>query len=315
MTGVLYAGRSAQWETYRGLLAEPLSALRPDLSLINMSDGQVSAPEDVEYILYAPDGPLVDFAPFINTKLVQSLWAGVERVVGNPSLNQPLARMVEDGLRLGMADYVMGHVMRHHLDSDYFAQAAAGTWDPHRVPPLARDRRVGILGLGALGGFVGQKLAQYGFNVAGWSRSAKNLTGITSYHGDAGLDQLIRQSEIVVLLLPRTAATENIIDAARLAQMPRGAAIINPGRGQLINDADLLAALNSGHISGATLDVFRTEPLPAQHPYWAHPNVLVTSHIASVTRPEHAAEVILDNIARSLEGREILNLVDRDAGY
>ncbi|MGR3290411.1 MAG: NAD(P)-dependent oxidoreductase, partial [Paracoccaceae bacterium] len=160
-----------------------------------------------------------------------------------------------------------------------------------------------------------KSLTQLNFQVSGWSRSAKSFDGVTCYSGGAGLTQLLRSSEILVLLLPLTTATENLLNAENLALLPAGAKILNPGRGALIDDEALLAALNSGHISHATLDVFRIEPLPADHPYWAHQNVTVTPHIASETRAETAAAVIAENMRLNEIGQEMNYLVDRNAGY
>ena len=269
---------------------------------------------EVDYIIYTPNGHLQDFTPFTRCKAVLSLWAGVERIVGNETLTMPLTRMVDPGLTSGMVEWVTGHVLRYHLGLDRDVMRSDTEWVPH-IPPLARERSVVMLGLGALGQAAGEQLAQIGFNVTGWSRSPKDVPGIDCLHGDAGLQEALSRAEIAVLLLPDTPATENTLNAKTLAQMPKGAFIINPGRGPLIDDDALLNALNSGHIAGATLDVFRTEPLPQDHPYWAHPNVTVTPHIAAHTRAETSAPVIAENIARCEACEPLLHLVDRSLGY
>ena len=243
-----------------------------------------------------------------------NLWAGVEDVVGNETLKIPLARMVDHGLTQGMVEWVTGHVLRHHLNTDLHVHGQDGEWRRY-VPPLARGPPGTVLGLGALGAACASALAGLGFDVTGWSRSPKDVAGITCLSGAEGLTKALSQAEIVVLLLPFTPETENTLNAATLAQMPKGAVIINPGRGPLIDDAALLDALDSGQIGHATLDVFRVEPLPVDHPYWAHPNVTVTPHIASETRAETAAEVIAENIRRGEAGEPFLHLVDRDLGY
>ena len=158
-------------------------------------------------------------------------------------------------------------------------------------------------------------MAALGFKVTGWSRSAKQIPNIRCLHGPAGLRAALTGAEIVTLLLPKTPATENILNADTLALMAPGAALLNPGRGPLIDDNALLDALGSGQIGHATLDVFRTEPLPSDHPYWAHPRVTVTPHIASETRPQTAAQVIADNIHRGETGAPLLYLADRTRGY
>jgi glyoxylate/hydroxypyruvate reductase A len=271
-------------------------------------------PEVVDYVVYAPSSALTDFAPFTRTKAVLSLWAGVEAVVGNTTLTQPLTRMVDYGLTQGMTEWVVGHTLRHHLGMDAHILGQDGEWRPE-APPLSQNRRVTILGLGTLGVAVGRALDALGFPVTGWSRSAKTAKGITCLHGKDGLKQVLSTADICILLLPNTPETENTLNPETLAWMPRGAFIINPGRGLLIDDDALLAALDDGQIAHATLDVFRVEPLPSDHPYWAHPSVTVTPHIAAETRAETCAEVIAENVRRSEAGEPLLYLVDRALGY
>lgn len=311
MLNILYAGNPADWTEYSAQLRVAFDKAGLDYDLCQTA----SDPADVDYIIYAPNGGLDDFTPYVNAKLVQSLWAGVEVPTANKTLTQPLSRMVEPGLSLGMADYVMGHVLRHHLGTDHFAAAKPGEWHEGLVPPLAQDRMVGILGLGALGMFCAHKLADFGFQTCGWSRSLKSDDRVGCFSGDDGLAQVLAQSDILVLLLPNTPETNGVVNADTIAQMRDGVAIINPGRGPLINDDALIAALNSGKVSGATLDVFDVEPLPADHPYWVHPSVLVTPHIASATRTNTACDVVAENIRRGQAGQPFLNIVDMNAGY
>jgi len=174
---------------------------------------------------------------------------------------------------------------------------------------------VTILGLGALGTACGQALTQLGFPVTGWSRSPKSVEGIRCLHGSEGLREALTDAQIVILLLPDTAATENTLNEDTLALLAKGAFIINPGRGPLIDDTALLAALDSGQIAHATLDVFRVDPLPETHPYWSHPQVTVTPHIASSTRPESASQVIAEQILRGERNEPFLHVVNRDTGY
>ncbi|MEO0929678.1 MAG: NAD(P)-dependent oxidoreductase, partial [Pseudomonadota bacterium] len=188
-------------------------------------------------------------------------------------------------------------------------------WRNYIYPPVAKHRPVTILGIGALGAACGQALHHLGFPVTGWSRSAKDIPNIRCLHGDDGLKDALSNAEIVILLLPQTLQTENILNEKTLGLLAKGAFIINPGRGPLIDDAAFLAALESGQINHATLDVFRTEPLPQDHPFWAHPQVTVTPHIASSTRPETASQVIAENIARGEAGKPFLHVVDRSLGY
>ena len=281
---------------------------------LDVALGQQQAPEAVDYLIYAPQGGPVDLSPYIRAKAALGLWAGVETIIGNPTLTMPYARMVDEGLTRGMVEWVTGHVLRHHLGMDADITRNDGQWVKH-LPPLAGERRVGVLGLGALGTACATALAGLGFQVAGWSRRPKQIEGVACFAGDDGLDALLARAEILVLLLPLTAATESLLDAARLARLPRGAVVLNPGRGGLIDDAALLDALDAGQLGHATLDTFRVEPLPPEHAFWAHPKVTVTPHIASETRPETASRVIAENIRRGEAGEPLLHLVDRNAGY
>lgn len=309
MIDVLYSAYPGSWETYRTPLEDAFSEAG---LMVNLATEQ--APDDVRYIVYSPGGPVSDFSQFPNLKAVLSLWAGVESIVGNETLTVPLARMVESGMSQGMQDYVVAHVMRHLLGLDTHITHQDGLWR-QVAPPFAPERQVGILGIGELGSTVGQALASLGFQVMGWSRSAKDIEGIDCRHGDDGFRQIIETSDFIVLLLPHTPQTENIIDADAFARMKQGAVLINPGRGPLIDDAALIEALDRGNLAHATLDVFRVEPLPKDHPFWAHPKITVTPHIAAFTRPETSAKVIAENIRRGEAGEELLHLVDRGAGY
>ncbi|HEX9858480.1 MAG TPA: NAD(P)-dependent oxidoreductase, partial [Paracoccaceae bacterium] len=207
-----------------------------------------------------------------------------------------------------------GNVLRHHLGMDRYVSQREPVWE-QIVPPLARERRVAMLGLGALGQACARALVALNFPVTGWSRSPKAVAGVECRHGEAGLEATLRDAAIVVTLLPRTPETENLLDARRLGWLPQGAVIINPGRGALIDDEALLAALDAGRLGHATLDVFRVEPLPPAHPFWTHPHVTVTPHIAADTRADSAARVVVENIRRGEAGEPLLHLVDRARGY
>lgn len=308
MTVVLFAAGAALWPEYEAPLRRALAEAGLAVDLVCEA-----APEAVDYIIYAPGSPVQDFTPYTHCKAVLNLWAGVERIVGNATLVQPLCRMVDPGLTEGMVEYVVGHVLRHHLGMDRYILGAKG-WE-QIVPPLARERRVAVLGLGELGLACARALAALNFAVEGWSRSAKPGLGIAAAHGAAGLEAVLRRAEIVVTLLPKTAETENLLDARRLGWLPDGAVIINPGRGALIDDDALLAALEAGRLGHATLDVFRVEPLPEDHPFRAHPRVTVTPHIAADTRASSAARVVVENIRRGEAGLPLLHVVDRARGY
>ena len=306
---VFFAAGAALWAEYRAPLKQAFAAAGLDVALSDT----VGPPELVDYIVFAPGGVISDFAPYVRAKAVLNLWAGVERIVGNPTLVQPLCRMVDPALTAGMVEYVVGHVLRHHLGMDRHILKQAG-WS--QVPvPLARERRVAMLGMGELGQASAAALQGLGFAVTGWSRTAREVPGIACRHGEVGLEQCLRAAQIVVTLLPLTPATEGLLDARRLGWLPEGAVIINPGRGGLIDDAALLAALDGGRLGHATLDVFRTEPLPTGHPFWTHPRVTVTPHVAAATRAASAAAVVAENIRRFESGLALLHLVDRAQGY
>ncbi|NKX43114.1 2-hydroxyacid dehydrogenase [Roseicyclus persicicus] len=310
MPTILFAAKSERWDQYEA----PLRAALAEAGLADARLTTEADPATVDYIVYAPNSGLTDFTPYTRLKAVLNLWAGVEDVVGNPTLRVPLARMVDPGLTEGMVEYVTGHVLRHHLGIDTHLQGD-GNWRPETTPPLARDRTVAILGLGELGAACATMLASLNFRVTGWSRSPKALPGVTCRHGADGLAETLRTAQITVLLLPNTPATEDTLNADTLALLPEGAVILNPGRGALIDDDALLAALDGGRIAHATLDAFRIEPLPADHPYWTHPRVTVTPHIASATRPGSASRSLAANIRRCEAGEPMIGVVDRSLGY
>jgi len=304
MPTILFAAPSL-WPEYRDTLPAALAEAGIAARLVTEAP-----PEEVDYIIYAPSSPLQDFTPYTRTRAVLNLWAGVERITGNPTLTQPLTRMVDPGLTEGMVEWVVGHTLRHHLGMDRHIVNPGHVWDP-TCPPLARERPVTILGMGALGSACATALRALNFPVTGWSRTAKP----GSLHGEDGLTQALSTAQILVTLLPKTPETENLINARTLALLPEGAVILNPGRGPLIDDEALLAALDTGHIGHATLDVFRVEPLPQDHPFWSHPRVTVTPHIAADTRAITASKVIAENIRRGEAGEPLLHLVDRARGY
>ena len=306
MTLIFFAA-PALWPEYRDLLPGLLANAGLSATVVT----EVANPALVDFIIYAPSAPLQDFTPFTNCKAVLSLWAGVERIVGNATLTQPLCRMVDTGLTEGMVEWVAGHALRHHLGMDRHIVNPAHVWDP-TCPPLARERPVAMLGMGALGTAAARALTALNFPVTGYSRTAKAIPGIPT---TTDLARALSTAQIVVTLLPKTPDTENILNAETLSWLPRGAVILNPGRGPLIDDTALLAALDTGQIGHATLDVFRAEPLPQDHPFWTHPRVTVTPHIAADTRASGAAKVLVENIRRALAGEPLLHLVDRALGY
>jgi glyoxylate/hydroxypyruvate reductase A len=206
-------------------------------------------------------------------------------------------------------------VLHYHRDANRYAeQQREGKWQSHPYPEVAK-RRIGILGLGALGGDAACALANLGFTVAGWSTNPKSFDDVESFHGSDGLIPFLERTDILVSLLPSTPTTEGLINGTILAHLPAGAYFINVGRGGAVVDTDLIAALDSGAIAGAALDVFRTEPLPADDPFWRHPKVDLTPHVASHTTPRTAGREVAEDIRRVAGGGSPRNLVDLDRGY
>ena len=310
MINILFAATSERWDQYQEHLKKELDLIGLEYKL-----SEKLPPSEVDYIIYAPNSSIKDFSDFTNLKAVLNLWAGVEDVVKNKTLKVPLARMVDEGLTQGMKEWVLGHVMRHHLGTDLHIFGQDGKWRDWSVPPLAKDRNVTILGLGALGAECASTLAKVGFKVYGWSSTEKSVENVICHHGFEGLEKSLFGSEIVVLLLPSTADTENIINEKTLSYLAKNAVIINPGRGTLIDEKVLLKSLDDGKLAHATLDVFRQEPLPADHPFWQHPKITVTPHIASETKPETASQVIAANILRFEKGKPLLYQVNFETGY
>ena len=308
---IYFSAPAADWPEY----GPHLTSAFAEAGIAAELSPELGDPATVDYIVYAPNPDLTDFTPFTRCKAVLSLWAGVERIVTDPTLTQPLCRMVDPGMTESMVEYVTGHVLRHHLGMDTHILGKDGVWRHDTKPPLARERPVAMLGLGQLGQACAASLRALRFPVLGWSRTAKDIAGVECHAGESGLRAVLGQAQIAVLLMPLTEGTRDLMNADRLALMPKGAVIVNPGRGPLIDDAALLAALDSGQIGHATLDVFRTEPLPPDHRFWSHPRVTVTPHIAADTKAVTATRVIAENIRRAEAGEPLLHLVDRQKGY
>ena len=269
---------------------------------------------DAALVWNHPRGAL---ARFPSLRAILSLGAGVNHILDDPGLpaDVPVARIVDPALARGMAEYASLAVLRYHRNFDVYEKfQRERRWK--RLPiPVAAVRRVGVLGLGEIGRTCAAALAALGFAVAGWSRTAKALPGVESFAGSDGLMPFLARTDILVCVLPLTPATRGIVNRTTLAALPRGAYVINIARGAHVADADLIAALDSGHLAGATLDVFADEPLPRDHPFWTHPRVTVTPHIASLTDPETAAEGVAENLRRLADGRPLIDLVDRARGY
>jgi len=272
--------------------------------------------EDIEYALIwtIADGVL---ATLPRLKAILALGAGVDQILRDPAfpIRVPLYRLLDAGLATQMTEYALHGVLDvHRRMADYRRQQRERKW--LRLPAVDPSARsVGVMGLGVLGAHLAQRLAALGFRTRGWSRTPKVLPGIECFHGSAGLGAFLAASEILVVLLPLTPETRGIVDRELLRQLPRGATLINIARGRHVVDADLLAALASGHLERAILDVFHDEPLAPEHPFWTHPRVTLTPHIAAQPIAELAMAQIVANLRRLEAGETPTGLVDPRVGY
>ena len=291
-----------------------LLAQDPDLEIEIWPE--IHAPEQVEFVL-CWNQPAGILSQFPNLRGISSFGAGVNHLLNDKScpVNIPLARVVDPDLKQSMAEYVMLGILEHFRRlADYRRQQELGQWLVQKIPHPSTIR-VGIMGYGEIGRYVAHKLADFGFKVHGWRRNRQHVDRLTVYAGEDELDEFLKNTEILVCLLPLTLDTENILNLQTFHQLPQQAYLINAARGAHLVEADLLAALESGQLCGALLDVFRDEPLPKRHPFWKHTKITITPHIASVTNPESAALQIVENYRRALRGEPLSNRVDRGRGY
>ncbi len=277
---------------------------------------EIGDPAQIRYALvWRPKPGLLASLP--NLELILNTGAGVDGVLSDPAFPRqvPLVRMVDRSLTEGMAEYVCWQVLEWHRGGRYYRRQAASRQWHQRDERLARDCRVGILGLGELGREAAQRLADLRYDVAGWSRTPKQIDRIACYTGPGQLPDFLARTECLVCLLPLTEDTRGLLDRNLFARLPKGAHLINAGRGGHLVEADLIPALDTGQIGSAALDVFETEPLPAEHPFWGRPEITITPHVAALTLPDSAAETVARSLAKHLAGQPLDNLVDPDAGY
>jgi len=250
-------------------------------------------------------------------KFVACAGAGVDDLLATPDVppDLPIVRAVDPLQGQRMAQYVTLMVLRFHRELPRLeSQHAAAEW--RRFLPLDEAKRtVGVMGYGSIGAPIADVLMRLGFPVAVWSQTQRRIDGIDAFAGSGGLAPFLARSAIVVCALPLTSATTGLLAAPAFAALPQEAFVVNVSRGAVLREADLVAAIDSGHIAGAALDVFETEPLPATSPLWRHPKILCTPHIAAMPRPEVAARQFLENLRRARDGRALLNVVDRRRGY
>lgn len=253
---------------------------------------------------------------FPNLEVIFCVGAGVDQLdLAQVPAAIPVVRMIEPGLVEGMVEYATLAVLALHRHwPAYIAQQREGRWQtlPIRTAPT---RRVGVMGLGILGQAVLEKLRGFGFRCAGWSRTPRDLEGIDCHAGPGSLPAFLARTDILVCLLPLTEATRGILDARLFDALPKGAALVNVARGPHLVIEDLLRALDDGRLSAAILDVTDPEPLPADHPLWTHPRVIVTPHVASQSQPETSAAAVLENVQRHRRGEPLVGIVDRARGY
>ncbi len=275
----------------------------------------IGDPADVRYLVaWVPPDDIATAFP--NLELVFSVGAGVDQFDASiVPAHLPLVRMLEPGIAETMVEYVAMAVLALHRDLlDFISQQKEQVWREIRITPATR-RRIGVMGLGQLGQAVLERLKAFGFPLSGWNRSPREIAGVTCYAGRDALPDFLGQSDILICLLPLTDETRGILNADLFARLPRGAALVNVGRGPHLVEADLLAALDGGALSGAVLDVTDPEPLPSGHRFWSHPRILLTPHNAAMTAPDTAVDFVLDVIARHRRGEELPGRVDRTRGY
>ncbi|MBM3572375.1 MAG: glyoxylate/hydroxypyruvate reductase A [Alphaproteobacteria bacterium] len=307
---LLFKGLSDNVEEWRRELTRRI----PDLDMRIWPDVGDPADIDVAFTWQAPHG---EFKRYPNLRAILNLGVGVDTLLTDPDLPRhvPVARMVDPSLTRQMTTYLLHAVIHYHRRFDHFAALQReASWKYER----GRNNgacRVGIMGMGVLGGDAAQALRGLGFAVAGWSRTAKSIAGIEGFHGADGLTPFLARTDILCCILPLTAGTRGIINADLLRRLPRGTRFVNISRGAVVIEPDLLAALDLGHIGAAMLDVFTKEPLPADSPFWRHPRVVVTPHVAGNTTPATAADQVAENIRRARAGQRLLNQVDLDVGY
>lgn len=292
-----------------------LSAAMPDEVILPFGELDEQQRQQVEIAIVAnPDPAEVRALP--NVRWIHSLWAGVERLVAELGADAPpLVRLTDPELSRVMAEAALAWTFYLQRDMPaYREQQSRGVWQPLEYRHPARTT-VGIMGLGALGSVAAQRLKDAGFNVIGWSRSPRDVPGVETFSGEQGLSQLLGQSDIVLCLVPLTAQTRGLLDAARIGQIRPGASIINFARGPVIETAALLDALDRGHLSHAVLDVFDEEPLSPASPFWAHPRVTVLPHISAPTDTVTAANIVASNIRKWRADGILPTTVDMNRGY
>ncbi len=308
----IFIATGSKTTEYKKALAEEIQAQSLDYNIIE----DISRSSEINAIIYADDSDISDFSVFPEDTVIFSIFAGVEKTLLNKTIQQSLVKLIDLEMTECMAEWCTAHVLRYHLNLDEFIKPITKEWKaPSKERLLANQIDIGILGLGTLGSATAEKLKKLDFKVTGWSATEKKIKGIRSLIGPEGLTRILSNSDYLILLLPLTEKTKTIINSDSLKIVKNGAKLINAGRGGLIEDNDLLKALDSGKLSGCTLDVFNEEPLPPEHPFWSHDKVTVTPHISAPTRLRSSIKSILMNIDRIKKGLKPVGLVEKERFY
>jgi glyoxylate/hydroxypyruvate reductase len=293
---------------------DDFGAVLPEAEVVVWQEGVAIAPCDYA-VLWSP--PIALLPELQHVKAIFLTGAGVDGILKYSEALPPvpIVRLGDAGMAIQMAEYVAHSVLRYFRRFDeYEAQARRGLWKP--LPQHQKnDFAVGVMGMGVLGSRVLESLAHFGFPLRGWSRSPRQMDGVQCFAGMTQLDEFLAGTRVLVCLLPLTPDTTNLLDRSRLALLPQGAYLINVARGAMVAEPDLLTLIRAGHIAGATLDVFRNEPLPPPHPFWDEPRITLTPHISALTLRRESIEQIADKITAFAKGETVADIVDRTRGY
>lgn len=293
---------------------EALKEEDPELPIFNYNEDHDREKIDFALTWNHPRGV---FKNYPNLKVIASMGAGVDHILSDPGLpkNVKVTRVVDKMLTEDLSDFVLSQVMNHIRGLHYYTKTQKEkNWDRFQYK-RPQDTKVGIMGLGVLGNAVADKLYKNNFRINGWSKTEKNCPNVSCYHGRDQLEEFLENSEMLICLLPLTEDTENILNADLFDMLPEGAYVINVARGAHLVEHDLLEMIDNGHLSGASLDVFREEPLPDEHPFWEHDKINITPHIASLTNPESVAPQIVENYKRMKKAKPLENEVKMEHGY